>query len=155
MDWKLSFNPNDLSNMTRAQMARKVNPKIVLTIRVGRGMVGAGIPILLEDMSLSGLMKIRLKLINTFPHIKTMDISFLEEPKIDYVLKPIGGETFGFDISNVCHSSNTSLLLIAYIYLLYALYTCICVCVRFDLLDSWVAFLHKRSSSCYFKTNDV
>ncbi|CAG8544777.1 1017_t:CDS:10 [Diversispora eburnea] len=101
MDWKLSFNPNDLANMTKVQMARKVNPKIVLTIRVGRGMMGAGIPILLEDMSFSGLMRIKLKLINTFPHIKTVDISFLEDPKFDYALKPIGGETFGFDIANI------------------------------------------------------
>ncbi|RHZ44602.1 hypothetical protein Glove_718g62 [Diversispora epigaea] len=101
MDWKLSFNPNDLANMTKIQMARKVNPKIVLTIRVGRGMVGAGIPILLEDMSFSGLMRIKLKLINTFPHIKTVDLSFLEDPKFDYALKPIGGETFGFDIANI------------------------------------------------------
>ncbi|CAG8554094.1 17567_t:CDS:10 [Acaulospora morrowiae] len=101
MDWKFSFNPNDLANMTKVQIAKKVNPKIVLTVRVGRGMVGAGIPILLENMSFSGLMRVRLKLINTFPHIKTIDLSFLEEPHIDYALKPIGGETFGFDIANI------------------------------------------------------
>jgi Ca2+-dependent lipid-binding protein len=101
MDWRISFVPNDLVNMTRAEMSRKVNPKIVLTVRVGRGMVGAGIPVLLEDMSFSGLIRVKLKLINTFPHVKTIDISFLEEPKFDYVLKPIGGETFGFDVANV------------------------------------------------------
>src|SRR5436309_5992346 len=98
MDWKVSVIPNDIANMTRAQIIRKVNPKVVLTVRVGRGMVGAGIPVLLEDISFSGHMKVKLKLVNTFPHVKTVDISFLEEPKIDYVLKPIGGETFGFDI---------------------------------------------------------
>ncbi|CAG8648378.1 4269_t:CDS:10, partial [Racocetra persica] len=101
MDWKLSFDPNDLANMTKAQLKNKVNPKIVLEVRLGRGVVGAGIPILLEDMSLAGIMQIKMKLINTFPHIKTMDLSFLEEPKIDYVLKPIGGEMLGFDISNI------------------------------------------------------
>ena len=101
MDWRVSFIPNDLVNMTRLQLSNKVNPKIVLTIRVGKGMVGAGIPVLLEDMSFSGLIRAKLKLINTFPHIKTIDISFLEEPTFDYVLKPIGGETFGFDIANV------------------------------------------------------
>ncbi|CAG8444217.1 9112_t:CDS:10 [Funneliformis mosseae] len=101
MDWRISFIPNDLVNMTRAQLSKKVNPKIVLTIRVGRGMVGAGIPVLLEDMSFSGLIRVKLKLMNAFPHMKTVDISFLEEPKFDYVLKPIGGETFGFDIANL------------------------------------------------------
>ena len=101
MDWRVSFVPNDLVNMTRAELSRKVNPKIVLTIRVGKGMVGAGIPILLEDMSFSGLIRVKLKLINTFSHVKIINISFLEEPKFDYVLKPIGGETFGFDVANV------------------------------------------------------
>jgi Ca2+-dependent lipid-binding protein len=101
MDWKISYIPNDTVNMTRSQIAKKVNPKIVLTVRLGKGMVGAGFPILLEDMSFSGLIRVTLKLINVFPHVKTIDISFLEEPKFDYVLKPIGGETFGFDIANV------------------------------------------------------
>ncbi|CAB4381485.1 unnamed protein product [Rhizophagus irregularis] len=101
MDWKVSYIPNDIANMTRSQMIRKVNPKIALTIRLGKGMVGAGIPILLEDISFSGLIRVTLKLINIFPHVKTVDISFLEEPKFDYVLKPIGGETFGFDIANL------------------------------------------------------
>lgn len=101
MDWKLSFNPNDLANMTRAQLKNKINSKIVLTIRVGRGMVGAGIPVLLEDLSLYGIIQVKLKLVNTFPHIKTASISFLEEPKLDYVLKPIGGEMLGFDISHI------------------------------------------------------
>ncbi|RIA79993.1 C2 domain-containing protein [Glomus cerebriforme] len=101
MDWRISYIPNDIVNMTRAQLTTKVNPKIVLTIRLGKGMVGAGIPVLLEDMSFSGLIRVKLKLINTFPHIKTIDISFLEEPKLDYVLKPIGGDTFGFDIANL------------------------------------------------------
>ncbi|CAG8492979.1 2591_t:CDS:10 [Racocetra fulgida] len=41
MDWKLSFDPNDLANMTKAQLKNKVNPKIVLSVRLGRGVVGA------------------------------------------------------------------------------------------------------------------
>lgn len=32
---------------------------------------------------------------------QTVEMSFLEKPAFDYVLKPIGGETFGFDIGNV------------------------------------------------------
>ncbi|CAG8454346.1 2027_t:CDS:10 [Ambispora leptoticha] len=100
MDWKLAFEPNDLANMTKLQLRNKVNPKIVLSIRVGRGVVGAEIPILLEDISFSGKLRIKLKLMNNFPHIQTVWLSFLEEPKIDFILKPIGGETFGFDIAN-------------------------------------------------------
>lgn len=101
MDWKFSFTPNDLSDLTEAQKRTKTNPKVVLTIRVGKGLATAGMPVLVENMTFSGLMRIRLKLMTNFPHIQVVDISFLEKPVIDYVLKPIGGETFGFDIANV------------------------------------------------------
>jgi len=52
-------------------------------------------------MTFTGLLRIRLKLMSNFPHVQTVDVSFLEKPLIDYVLKPIGGETFGFDMMNV------------------------------------------------------
>lgn len=51
MDWKFSFTPNDTLDLTVRQAAAKINPKIVLTVRVGRGFVGAGLPILVEDIS--------------------------------------------------------------------------------------------------------
>jgi Ca2+-dependent lipid-binding protein len=38
---------------------------------------------------------------SNFPHVKTVEISFIEKPTFDYVLKPIGGETLGFDINNI------------------------------------------------------
>ena len=101
MDWKFSFTPNDVSDLTARQLKSKVNPKVVLAIRVGKGLVGKDLPILVEDMSFSGLMRIKIKLMAQFPHVKTLDLSFLERPDFDYVLKPIGGETFGFDIGNV------------------------------------------------------
>ncbi|WWD07266.1 hypothetical protein V865_005363 [Kwoniella europaea PYCC6329] len=101
MDWALSFTPNDLQDITPRQAAKRVNPKIVLTIRVGKGAVSKGIPILLEDMSFTGKMRVKLKLMTNFPHVQTVDMSFIEKPTFDYVLKPLGGETFGFDINNI------------------------------------------------------
>lgn len=101
MDWGISFTPNDVSDMTPKQAAGKVNPKIVLSVRVGKSLATATMPILLEDITFSGLMRIRMKLMSNFPHVQIVDISFLEKPVIDYVLKPLGGETFGFDIANV------------------------------------------------------
>lgn len=107
MDWKVSFVPNDTSDLTKRDMDAKINPKIVLTVRVGKGLVGAGMPILLEDLSFTGNMRLKFKFYNEFPHIKTIEASFLEVPEIDYSLKPVGGETFGFDINMVrnkpCH----------------------------------------------------
>ncbi|KAJ6574724.1 C2 domain-containing protein [Mycena capillaripes] len=101
MDWGISFTPNDVSDLTPRQAANKVNPKIVLSVRVGKGLATASMPILLEDITFSGLMRIRMKLMSNFPHVQIVDICFLEKPVIDYVLKPVGGETFGFDIGNI------------------------------------------------------
>lgn len=101
MDWGISFTPNDISDMTPRQAAQKVNPKIVLSVRVGKGLATASIPILLEDITFSGLMRIKLKLMTNFPHVQIVDISFLENPVIDYVLKPVGGESLGFDVAHI------------------------------------------------------
>ncbi|KAF9458350.1 C2 domain-containing protein [Collybia nuda] len=101
MDWGISFTPNDISDLTPRQAADKVNPKIVLSVRVGKGLATALMPILIEDISFSGLMRIRMKLMSSFPHVQIVDFCFLEKPVIDYVLKPVGGETFGFDIGNI------------------------------------------------------
>lgn len=38
---------------------------------------------------------------SNFPHCKNVQISFLEKPDFDYVLKPLGGETFGMDINSI------------------------------------------------------
>jgi len=101
MDWALSFTPNDIQDITPRQAARRVNPKIVLSIRVGKGVVSKALPILLEDMSFTGKMRIKLKLMTNFPHVQTIDLSFIEKPTFDYVLKPLGGDTFGFDINSI------------------------------------------------------
>jgi Ca2+-dependent lipid-binding protein len=101
MDWGISFTPNDVSEMTAKQVSSKVNPKIVLSVRVGKGLATAAMPILLEDITFTGLMRIQMKLMTNFPHVQVVDICFLEKPVIDYVLKPVGGDTFGFDINHV------------------------------------------------------
>ncbi|KAI9008912.1 C2 domain-containing protein [Phycomyces nitens] len=101
MDWKLSFVPNDILDLSKREAQSKVNPKIVLSIRVGKGMVGVEMPVLLEDLAFSGTLRLKFKLFNEFPHVKTLEASFLEKPMFDYVLKPVGGETLGFDINSI------------------------------------------------------
>jgi len=103
MEWGVSFTPNDVSDITPREAESKTNPKIMLEIRVGKG-VTAAMPVLLEDITFQGKMKIRMKLMTAFPHIQMVDLSFMEKPHIDFVLKPIGGEAFGFDITNVSTS---------------------------------------------------
>ncbi|KAI0786120.1 tricalbin [Abortiporus biennis] len=100
MDWGFSFKPNDTSDLTKKQAARIVNPRIIITVRVGAGLATAAMPILVEDFSFSGLLRVKMKLMTSFPHVQLVELSFLEPPVFDYVLKPIGGD-FGFDIGNV------------------------------------------------------
>ncbi|KAI0666337.1 tricalbin [Trametes maxima] len=101
MEWWFAFTPTDTTDLTEKQKQNKVNPKIILSVRLGKGLASAAIPILLEDMQFTGHLKIRMKLMTNFPHVQLVDLSFLEKPVFDYVLKPLGGETFGFDIANV------------------------------------------------------
>ena len=44
-------------------------------------------------------MRVKMKLQIPYPHIERVDICFLSRPTIDYVCKPLGGDTFGFDIN--------------------------------------------------------
>jgi Ca2+-dependent lipid-binding protein len=97
MDWNFSFNPNDTSDMTARQIKVKQNPKVVLEIRVGKGVVSKGLDVIVEDFACSGLMRVKIKLQLPFPHIERVELSFLGRPTIDYVCKPIGGELFGLD----------------------------------------------------------
>jgi Ca2+-dependent lipid-binding protein len=48
----------------------RVNPKIVLSVRLGKGLATAAMPILLEDLSFSGQLRIKLKLVTNFPHVQ-------------------------------------------------------------------------------------
>ncbi|GAN04893.1 tricalbin [Mucor ambiguus] len=101
MDWDVSFVPNDTNGMTRDQIDRKVNPKVVLNIRLGKGFVGTALSVLVEDMSFKGRMRVKLQFISKMPHVKIVEACFMEKPEFDYVLKPLGGETFGFDVNNI------------------------------------------------------
>lgn len=101
MDWKVSFTPTDVFDMSPREQKNKVNPKIILTMRVGKGMLGAGMPVLVEDISFKGHIRVKIKLMSKFPHAKRVELCFMQKPDFDYVLKPVGGETFGFDINNV------------------------------------------------------
>lgn len=99
MDWKFSFTPNDTADMTSRQLKNKINPKIILEIRIGKAMISKGLDVIVADMAFSGIMRLKLKLQLPFPHVEKVEMSFLERPTIDYVCKPLGGETLGFDIN--------------------------------------------------------
>ncbi len=55
-------------------------------------------------MAFSGLMRLKVKLQIPFPHVEKVEMCFLGGLAIDYVCKPLGGETFGFDINFILGS---------------------------------------------------
>lgn len=101
MIFDFGFTPNDTDDMTKNEIKKKIDPKVALGIRVGKGFVGVTAPVLVEDMSISGSMKITLELSQNFPHIKVVSLSFINPPDISYALKPVGGNTFGIDIMSL------------------------------------------------------
>ncbi|KAI9810868.1 MAG: hypothetical protein M1826_003436 [Phylliscum demangeonii] len=101
MDWKFSFTPHDTQDLTARQLKNKVNPKVVLEVRIGKGMVSKALDVIVENMAFSGLMRVKVKLQIPFPHVDRVEICFLEQPTIDYVCKPLGGDMLGFDINFV------------------------------------------------------
>ncbi|KAI7885425.1 C2 domain-containing protein [Mucor mucedo] len=99
MDWRVSFIPNDLDDLTPKELEYKVNPKVIMNARIGKGRMGAGIPVMLEDMAFSGHLRIKIKFMSRFPFVKLFEASFLEKPQFDYILKPLGADSFGFDVN--------------------------------------------------------
>lgn len=140
MDWGISFSSTDTSDLTPNQLIGKTNSKIVLEIRVGKGLATAGMPVLVEDIDFSGELRIKLKLMNNFPHVQVVEISFLNKPVFNYVLKPIGGETFGFDINSVRGVNLVCVIVTAH---------------HLSNIDSWPLTLHSRYRPLCIRPNDV
>lgn len=62
MDWRISFVPNDTADMKVKASLEKVNPKVVLGVRFGKGIVGATKDIIVEDMYAAPVSILRLVL---------------------------------------------------------------------------------------------
>lgn len=99
MDWRVSFTPNDLDDLTPRELDYKVNPRVIMNARIGKGRVGAGIPVMLEDMAFSGHLRVTIKFMSRYPFVKLAEVSFLGKPQFDYILKPLGADSFGFDVN--------------------------------------------------------
>lgn len=83
MDWKFSFTPTDTMDLTARQLKNKINPKVVLEIRIGKAMISKAMDIIVEDFCFSGLMRLKIKLQLPFPFVEKIDMCFMERPEID------------------------------------------------------------------------
>ena len=62
-------------------------------------MVSKSLDVIVEDMAFSGLIRLKVKLQLAFPHVERIEFCFLDQPTIDYVCKPLGGDLLGFDMN--------------------------------------------------------
>ncbi|EDO16094.1 hypothetical protein Kpol_1001p6 [Vanderwaltozyma polyspora DSM 70294] len=98
LELSFAFTPSDVSDMTPREVREKVNPRIVLGVTLGKSFVSKTVPIIVEDINVSGRVRLITKFGQTFPNIKTVSVQLLEAPMIDFALKPIGGDTLGLDV---------------------------------------------------------
>jgi Ca2+-dependent lipid-binding protein len=90
LDAELCFIPNEIEDdRGQATAMAQWNSKIVLTARVGKGIVGVDIPVMLKEISFYGKLRVQLELAPTLPFVSKVQIAFLERPKLDFILKPL------------------------------------------------------------------
>lgn len=91
-DVEAQFQPLDTEDTSfRWNSKQHHNSKIVLTTRVGRGMVGVDVPVLVQSIAFSSIINIQIKTMAAFPFAKTVSVSFPTHPDIQFVLKPLKG----------------------------------------------------------------
>ena len=88
-DLEASFEPKDDEDLAVGKDER--NSRIVLTTRIGKGVVGVDIPILVKEISFRTTVCIQLTTMPGFPFVKTVSVSFYKQPEFNFVLKPLKG----------------------------------------------------------------
>lgn len=98
MDWKVSMCPHAHHpgiGLARPPTHPNFDPRIFLDVGVKLGPLGFTIPIKTSDIRFFANLRVKMRLMNSFPHIKTIDVSLLSLPEIDARVCPLG-----FDITN-------------------------------------------------------
>ncbi|KAI5950806.1 TCB1 [Candida jiufengensis] len=94
MDWGFSFTPNANVDANNKQLKNNVNENIVVKATI----FGITLPITIADVSFKGLARIRLRLMTSFPHIETVNVSMLEPPKYDFNTKILGESSWWWEV---------------------------------------------------------
>lgn len=94
MDWGCSFTPNEVADLNNKQLKNKVNEKVVVKVNV----FGVEIPVAVSDVSFKCLLRVRLRMMSSFPHIETVNVSLLEPPQFDFNSRLLGDSTFNWEV---------------------------------------------------------
>jgi Ca2+-dependent lipid-binding protein len=94
MDWGFSFTPNAIVDANNKQLKNKVNQKVV----VKASLFGITIPVTVSDVSCLGMLRVRMRMMTSFPHIETINVSFLEPPVFDFNTRLLGETAFNWEV---------------------------------------------------------
>ncbi|RCK64251.1 Tricalbin-1 [Candida viswanathii] len=94
MDWAFSFTPNALVDANYKQLKNRVNERIVVKANV----FGVVIPIAVEDVSFQGIARIRMRLMTSFPHVETINVSMLHPPVFDFNAKVLSESSWWSEV---------------------------------------------------------
>lgn len=94
MDWCVSFTPNDHHDLTFKQLKNRVNQKAVVKIKV----FGFSIPIVVKNVAFRSTVRVRIHMMESFPHIDVVNVLLPELPMIDFVTKILGDSVFNWEV---------------------------------------------------------
>lgn len=94
MDWGCSFTPNSLVDSNNKQMKNNVNQKVVVKADI----FGFPVAVAVSDVSFKALVRVRLRMMSSFPHVQTVNLTLLEPPQIDFTSKVLGDTIFNWEV---------------------------------------------------------
>ncbi|CAN3371572.1 hypothetical protein DIURU_004012 [Diutina rugosa] len=94
MDWEFSYIPNSLVDLSAKQLKSTVNEKIT----VKTSLFGVTIPVTVSDVSCRAIVRVRVRMMESFPHIETVNVSLLQPPNFDFVCRLFGDTCFNFEV---------------------------------------------------------
>lgn len=94
MDWGVSFTPNEIADSSNKQMKNKVNEKLIVKLKL----FGISLPIAISDISFRNLVRVRMRMMSSFPHIQTINVSLLNPPQFDFSCRFFGETAFNWEV---------------------------------------------------------
>ncbi|ODV60919.1 lipid-binding protein [Ascoidea rubescens DSM 1968] len=98
MDWSVSMTPNEISDMNNKQLKNHVNQKFVIKIKLFNFIT---FPIVVEDVAFHVTVRVRIRMMSSYPNIDTVNVSLPEFPKFDFVSKVFGQGIFNWEVLSV------------------------------------------------------
>ncbi|CCH59453.1 hypothetical protein TBLA_0B06290 [Henningerozyma blattae CBS 6284] len=98
MDLSIAFTPGDINDMTAKEISQRIEPRVVLSLKIKKGIVSKDLKVICENLNVSGIVRLLFEFSSVYPNIKVVSLQLLKPPQIDFVLKPLGGDTLGLDV---------------------------------------------------------